>query len=158
MVRCSIVGILFFLFIFSFFYSFSHHSVKISNLSAQLPNMKLSLILLLVGIAGVAAECPNACSGHGTCAAYDMCNCYSNWQGNDCSDRKKRKTTDRVELWCGSNRHSPRPSSAGGRGVIKKVPPPTAAQLVAGRRRRHQQDIFTRGPSRRDIARTPPQA
>jgi len=39
----------------------------------------------LVGYA--AAECPNACSGHGTCGAKDSCSCYQNYQGNDCSER-----------------------------------------------------------------------
>jgi hypothetical protein len=47
-----------------------------------------SLFLGLAALAGVAnAECPNACSGHGTCVQYDMCQCYRNWQSNDCSER-----------------------------------------------------------------------
>jgi len=47
--------------------------------------MKTFLFLALVGFA--AAECPNACSGHGTCGAKDSCSCYQNYQGNDCSER-----------------------------------------------------------------------
>jgi hypothetical protein len=39
----------------------------------------------LLGLAN--AECPNACSGHGTCGANDMCTCYRNWQSADCSER-----------------------------------------------------------------------
>jgi len=39
----------------------------------------------LIGLA--AAECPNACSGHGSCAKFDMCTCFDNWQANDCSQR-----------------------------------------------------------------------
>jgi len=35
----------------------------------------------------VSAECPNACSGHGDCGNFDMCNCWRNWMGNDCSER-----------------------------------------------------------------------
>lgn len=38
-------------------------------------------------ISMVAAECPNACSAHGKCGAYDMCLCYRNWMSNDCSER-----------------------------------------------------------------------
>jgi len=41
---------------------------------------------LLALAASVKAECPNACSGHGTCQPKDMCSCYKNWQGNDCSE------------------------------------------------------------------------
>jgi hypothetical protein len=49
---------------------------------------RLSSILALGAFAGVAnAECPNACSGNGICVQYDMCQCYRNWQGNDCSER-----------------------------------------------------------------------
>jgi hypothetical protein len=49
---------------------------------------KLASILALGAFAGVAnAECPNACSGNGICVQYDMCQCYRNWQGNDCSER-----------------------------------------------------------------------
>jgi len=47
--------------------------------------MKTFLFFALVGFA--AAECPNACSGHGTCGAKDACSCYQNYQGNDCSER-----------------------------------------------------------------------
>lgn len=35
----------------------------------------------------INAECPNACSAHGKCGAYDMCICYRNWMANDCSER-----------------------------------------------------------------------
>jgi len=34
-----------------------------------------------------SAECPNACSAHGKCGAFDMCVCYRNWMANDCSER-----------------------------------------------------------------------
>lgn len=49
------------------------------------------IVALVVGLAChlslVAAECPNACSAHGKCGAYDMCLCYRNWMSNDCSER-----------------------------------------------------------------------
>lgn len=38
-------------------------------------------------LAYVVAECPNGCSGQGTCSARDMCNCDKNFYGNDCSLR-----------------------------------------------------------------------
>ena len=31
------------------------------------------------------ADCPNACSGHGSCGKWDMCSCYRGFQGSDCS-------------------------------------------------------------------------
>lgn len=53
--------------------------------------MKSGLLLRLGALAGAAklaaAECPNACSGHGTCGAYDMCTCYTGYMANDCSER-----------------------------------------------------------------------
>jgi len=45
-------------------------------------------LLILTGLLGqVLGECPNACSAHGKCGAYDMCICYRNWVANDCSQR-----------------------------------------------------------------------
>lgn len=44
-------------------------------------------ILALVGLSGVEAHCPNACSGHGVCHKKDQCKCDPNWTGNDCSLR-----------------------------------------------------------------------
>lgn len=51
-------------------------------------NKLLVLCLTTLGLLGlVSAECPNACSAHGKCGAYDMCLCYRNWMSNDCSER-----------------------------------------------------------------------
>lgn len=47
----------------------------------------LSVVLVLGFLSNVAAECPNACSAHGKCGAYDQCICYRNWMANDCSER-----------------------------------------------------------------------
>jgi hypothetical protein len=44
-------------------------------------------VALACQLSMVAAECPNACSAHGKCGAYDMCLCYRNWMANDCSER-----------------------------------------------------------------------
>eukprot|EP00752_Nemacystus_decipiens_P004317 g3943.t1 len=53
--------------------------------------MRSGLLLRLGALAGAAklaaAECPNACSGRGTCGAFDMCTCYNGYMGNDCSER-----------------------------------------------------------------------
>jgi len=49
--------------------------------------MKLIVLIALIGVAAVVAECPNACSGNGVCGAKDACACYKNYQGNDCSER-----------------------------------------------------------------------
>ena len=35
--------------------------------------MKLLLLVALLGVAYVAAECPEACNGHGFCGEYDKC-------------------------------------------------------------------------------------
>mmetsp|Transcript_16738 Transcript_16738/g.16831 ORF Transcript_16738/g.16831 Transcript_16738/m.16831 type:complete len:712 (+) Transcript_16738:80-2215(+) len=43
--------------------------------------------VLVAFIASVTAECPNACSSHGKCGAFDMCICFRNWMANDCSER-----------------------------------------------------------------------
>ncbi|TMW68528.1 hypothetical protein Poli38472_005996 [Pythium oligandrum] len=45
------------------------------------------LVLCMVFASLVHAECPNGCSGNGDCMAKDMCNCYKNFEGNDCADR-----------------------------------------------------------------------
>ena len=45
-------------------------------------------LVLLACLAVVRSECPNGCSSHGKCGAYDMCQCYRNWMANDCSERK----------------------------------------------------------------------
>jgi hypothetical protein len=51
----------------------------------------IGVLLITVGLAAFAnvanAECANACNGHGTCNAYDMCLCNRNWQASDCSER-----------------------------------------------------------------------
>jgi len=46
----------------------------------------LSLVLATFALF-VSAECPNACSSHGKCGAFDSCQCYRNWMSNDCSER-----------------------------------------------------------------------
>jgi hypothetical protein len=55
--------------------------------------MRIVILLLLSAAAGVRAACDNQCSGHGTCLADDICQCYAGWgmglshDSGDCSDR-----------------------------------------------------------------------
>jgi len=50
--------------------------------------MKLTLATIsALFVSYASAECNNMCSGHGTCGSNDMCVCYRNWRGNDCSEQ-----------------------------------------------------------------------
>lgn len=54
----------------------------------MLKNCQLLFTFLSAFIISLSvAECPNACSAHGRCGAFDMCSCYRNWMANDCSER-----------------------------------------------------------------------
>jgi len=48
---------------------------------------KLLGLCLMLGAAYVYADCPNSCSGHGSCGDNNRCLCYANWQNADCSER-----------------------------------------------------------------------
>jgi len=46
------------------------------------------IVALLAALCSyVMAECNNMCSGHGVCSTSDMCLCYRNYRGADCSER-----------------------------------------------------------------------
>jgi len=47
----------------------------------------LVAVIALSALALVAARCPSACSGHGSCGVDDVCTCWKNWQGFDCAER-----------------------------------------------------------------------
>lgn len=50
--------------------------------------MKTIIGLVLAASIGYAsASCVNGCSGHGFCQGFDLCKCYGNWGGSDCSGR-----------------------------------------------------------------------
>lgn len=65
--------------------------------------MKTVIAFLIAGIALVSASCPNMCSGHGSCAADDVCQCWNGYIGADCSLRSCLET----ESWAidSSNPH-----------------------------------------------------
>jgi len=46
-----------------------------------------SIVIALAVAFGARAECPNACSGHGTCSLHDQCTCCRDYAGSDCSER-----------------------------------------------------------------------
>ena len=50
-------------------------------------NLIMKVFMLTVLLVPTNGECPNACSGHGNCGAFDMCVCQRNWMGGDCGER-----------------------------------------------------------------------
>jgi len=59
----------------------------IDTYTLEIMNSLFITLLVSCLIAYAIAECPSACSGHGTCGAYDACTCFRNWMSNDCSER-----------------------------------------------------------------------
>lgn len=49
--------------------------------------MKHIALFLALALPLTQAFCPNGCSGHGTCDAWDRCTCFQGWTAFDCSDR-----------------------------------------------------------------------
>lgn len=64
--------------------------------------MQLAFFLIFISqFVQIQAGCSNACSGHGTCGSYDMCKCYRNWMGSDCSQRVCQFNTAHVDISLG---------------------------------------------------------
>jgi hypothetical protein len=55
---------------------------KVGSLQLQLQILAVSWLLL-----GVVGECPNACSGRGSCSEFDICECWAGYTSSDCRDR-----------------------------------------------------------------------
>jgi hypothetical protein len=54
----------------------------------SLQSIFVCLFILVTAPWLVSSECPNACSGHGDCSAFDACRCYKDWMASDCSQRE----------------------------------------------------------------------
>lgn len=67
---------------------FFQKRVSLDNLKLMKLSKAIASLLIASGVTIISAECPNACSGHGSCGARDMCTCDPNFQGSDCSLRK----------------------------------------------------------------------
>lgn len=76
--------------------------------------VKMNTVLIIAFSAAAVLQsavalCPgeSPCSGHGTCGAWDKCNCYRNWQGNSCADRTcpHHKAWADIKDTAVSNRH-----------------------------------------------------
>jgi hypothetical protein len=66
--------------------------------------MKLVIAIVLAASLGYAsASCVNGCSGHGFCQGFDLCKCYGNWEGTDCSARVCPYTKAWVDTAIASN-------------------------------------------------------
>ena len=59
--------------------------VRRSSCRGALPSFCIFLLLMIRSY----SECPNACSAHGRCGAFDVCICYANYMAADCSESKK---------------------------------------------------------------------
>jgi hypothetical protein len=61
---------------------------KLFDVGLQQTRLWLSMLLLSLALLSTTlAECPGACSGHGTCGSYDQCVCFKGFMGGDCNDR-----------------------------------------------------------------------
>jgi len=71
--------------------------------------------------AGVFAECPNACSGHGDCKNKDQCACYDGFFGGDCSLRVCPLGSSFVDAPWGDLNHGSDGATVGGYSKVQQL-------------------------------------
>ena len=65
----------------------------------SLPCVGLTVVVLCWAVNQAQAQCPHACSGHGTCGTSSQCTCMDGFTGGDCSQRACEWCCVRCCVW-----------------------------------------------------------